>query len=168
LGVLYPERSFTASAPKKITDRFLQFPLGWPLVCLRHCHCGSVLLAAVGPEPEFADQILCMVAAGMLEGTGGIPDPRLRSYVAKRLSGDICPPKKGRGGDNAFRDAAIVGLLIPLLLAKGFKPTRNDSTEGECPCSILSKALDQIDIDLSEKRLSNLWARRVSKPKQKF
>ena len=114
-----------------------------------------------------ADGVLCNAAAVLLVTTGGIADQRLRMYAAKRLSGEICPPKKGRGGDNAFRDAAIVGLLIPFLLAKGFQPTRNDSTEGECACSILSKALEQIGIDLSGKRLSNLWARRVSKPKQK-
>jgi hypothetical protein len=53
----------------------------------------------------------------------------------------------------------IAGRLIPPLLAN-FHATRNEVTfDRESACSIVSSALERIGIDLSERRIGEIWAK---------
>jgi hypothetical protein len=100
----------------------------------------------------------------ILLATGAIADERLRTYAARRLSGDVKPTiRRGRGrtaDDNRHRDASIVIYLIPPLLQQ-FSATRNLATnrETESACSIVSKALAKIGFKLSEKRVAEIWGK---------
>ena len=121
-----------------------------------------LFLHDAGNRDSMADRVLCNAAAILLTMTGGIPDLRLRTYAAKRLSGEIkIKDKKARGrsaADNAYRDAVIVSSLIPPLL-ENFKATRNKVTlDQECACSVLEKALRKIKIPLGERRIAEIWA----------
>jgi hypothetical protein len=111
----------------------------------------------------FIDHVLCISAAVMLDAMGSIPDARLRSYVRDRLTGGLTHlTKRGRGQkktDNTYRDAVIVGRLIPPLLDR-FNATRNAETRHtESACSITTKALASVGVHMSEKRLENIWAK---------
>src|SRR5262245_2376864 len=110
----------------------------------------------------YCNRLLCNAAAVILEATGGIADKRLRDYACRRLSGDMPPPsiKPARGrdaDDNRWRDVCIVGYLIPPLLRAEFSPTRNEATESESACSIVSQALQEIGIQLGGKRIGEIW-----------
>ena len=112
----------------------------------------------------YCDRLLCNAAAMILQATGGIADKRLRDYACRRLSGDMPPPPvkpaRGRGADdNRWRNVCIVGYLIPPLLRAEFPPTRNEATETESACSIVSQALAKIGIKLGEKAIAKIWAR---------
>ena len=68
--------------------------------------------------------------------------------------------KQGRSADNdRWRNVCIVGYLIPPLLRAEFSPTRNEATERESACSIVSQALATIGIKLGEKAIAKIWAR---------
>jgi hypothetical protein len=112
----------------------------------------------------YCDRILCNAAAVILQATGTIADQRLRDYACRRLSGDMSRPpvKPARGrsaDDNRWRNVCIVGYLIPPLLRAEFPPTRNEATETESACSIVSQALAKIGIKLGEKAIAKIWAR---------
>ena len=99
-----------------------------------------------------------MAAARILQCTGEIADKRVR-----RLSGDVPPPpvKPARGrsaDDNRWRNVCIVAYLIPPLLEAGFPPTRNEATETDSACSIVSQALATIGIKLGEKAIAKIRA----------
>jgi hypothetical protein len=121
----------------------------------------EILLEKANGGSIAEDRILCNAAAILLSATKGISDSRLRNYASRRLSGDIqSSPKRGRGRsatDNSLRDVVIAGRLIPNLLPLGFHATRNDATEGECACSIVSDALGRVGISLSERRIAEIW-----------
>ena len=114
-------------------------------------------------QDAISDQIVCQAGAVILDATGGIFDDRLREYVVQRLNGDLPQPaRKGRGRsslDNSLRDTVIAGWLIPPLLKRGFRATRNEATEDPCGCSIVSEALQRIGIHLSEKRIAEIWGK---------
>lgn len=112
----------------------------------------------------YCDRILCNAAAVILQATGGIADKRLRDYACRRLSGDMPPPpvKPARGrsaDDNRWRNVCIVGYLIPPLLRAGFSATRNEATETESACSIVSQALQEIGIQLGERGIEEIWGK---------
>jgi hypothetical protein len=127
----------------------------------------ELLLVEARDGDPTADQLLCNAAAVILSATGSIPDDRLRKYTCERLSGDIEPPRKRRRGrsstENSHRNSVIAGWLVPPLLAKGFRATRNEATKdadkGECACSVVSEALEHVGIALSEKRIAEIWAK---------
>jgi hypothetical protein len=111
----------------------------------------------------YCDRLLCNAAAMILQATGGIADKRLRDYACRRWSGDMPPPPvkppRGRSADdNRLRNACIVGYLIPPLLVAEFPSTRNEATETESACSIVSQALATIEIELGEKHIAKIWA----------
>jgi len=120
----------------------------------------------------YCDRILRNAAAVILLATGGIADKRLRNYAARRLSGDIpapaVKPARGRSADdNRWRNVCIVGYLIPPLLRKGFHSTRNEATkyadkDAQSACSIVSRALNSVGIELSEKGVEAVWGARPS------
>ena len=122
---------------------------------------------ARGGDPT-SDELLCYAAAVMLKETGGIADQALRDYICGRLMlGPPRPtPRKGRSAkENRWRDVCIQGWLIPPLLPE-FPATRNDATtETESACSIVSEALKNIGIELSEKGVANVWNARPSSMK---
>jgi hypothetical protein len=101
-----------------------------------------------------------VAAAAMLNATGGISDRELRAYVEARLIGGMpVIGKRGRGrseADNAPRNLVIVGKLIPPLLDR-FDATRNPATKRESACSIVSKALERVDIHMSEGAVVRVW-----------
>jgi hypothetical protein len=120
------------------------------------------LLMAEAPSSPFCDQVLCNAAAAMLEATGSIAEPRLRSFACGRLGGGVAPmskPKRGRSSRDTWgRDAVIVSRLIPPLLDR-FKATRNDATaHTESACSIAQKALAEAGIHLSENQVESIWS----------
>ena len=68
-------------------------------------------------------------------------------------------PARGRSADdNRWRNVCIVAYLIPPLLEAGFPPTRNEATETESACSIVSQALATIGIKLGEKAIAKIRA----------
>jgi len=112
----------------------------------------------------YCDRILCNAAAVIFRATRTIADQRLWDYACRRLSGDIPTPtvkrKQGRSADdNRWRNVCIVGYLIPPLLRAEFSPTRNEATESESACSIVSQALQEIGIQLGEKRIQEIWSK---------
>jgi hypothetical protein len=115
-----------------------------------------------------SDELLCNAAGVMLDATSGIADPALRDYAAARLAGALRPTsKKGQGRsakENRWRDVCIQGWLIPPLLPE-FPATRNEATETESACSIVSQALRNIGIELSEKGVETVWNARPSSMK---
>jgi hypothetical protein len=119
---------------------------------------GEILIQGARSGDYTSDGMLCCAAAMILDATGEIANTKLRSYAVGRLSGDISPPKENRKYKNAYRDAVIAGWLIRPLVLEGFSPTRNEATEGESACSIVSQALKGIRVDLSERRLAEIWA----------
>jgi hypothetical protein len=121
------------------------------------------VLIAEADGDAFIDRVLCCTAATMLAALYSIPDPYLRAYVCGRLAGGLTPlTKRGKGQkktDNSYRDAVIVGRLIPPLLDR-FSATRNAETKHiESACSITTIALANVGVHMSEKRLENIWAK---------
>jgi hypothetical protein len=107
----------------------------------------------------YCDRILRNAAALILEATKGLSDDQLRSYVFKSLSGDNPDLKvDGRATRNMFRNRMIWQHLMLPLIQQGFNPTRNEATESECASSIVSKALQQVGIDLAERSVAEIWA----------
>jgi hypothetical protein len=122
---------------------------------------------ADAPTSTFCDQVLRTAAAAMLEATGEIGNPRLRSFACACLTGGATPiskTKRGRSSkDTWVRDTVIVGRLIPPLLER-FNATRNKASRNkdgaaESACSIVQKALAQIRHNMTEKRVEDIWAR---------
>jgi hypothetical protein len=114
---------------------------------------------ARGGDPT-SHEVLCYAAFVMLKATGGIADGVLRDYVCGWLMLGAPRRRKGRSAkENKWRDACIQGWLIPPLLPE-FPATRNDATETPSACSIVSEALNRIGIELSEKRVANVWGAR--------
>ena len=58
---------------------------------------GHLLIADARAGGSFCDRVVCCAAAVMLNATGGISDPELRTYVEERLSGGTTIGKRGRG-----------------------------------------------------------------------
>ena len=122
----------------------------------------DLLIADATAGDGFCDRVLCSAASVMLDATEGIFDPRLRSYMCGRLNRGLPTiSKRGRGqskGKHSYRDSVIAGRLIPPLLDR-FRATRNVGTKHiESACSIATKALEQVGIHMSEKRLENIWS----------
>ena len=123
---------------------------------------GDTLLAGADGD-TFIDSVLCITASIMLDATGGIPDGPLRTYICGRLLGRLSPiGKRGKGQKKTrheYRNAFIVGRLVAPLLDR-FNATRNAETKhAESACSITQKALVQVDMHMSEKRIENIWGR---------
>jgi hypothetical protein len=123
---------------------------------------GDVLIDGADRD-AFIDRVLCQAAAVMLDAIYSIPEPKLRSYVCGRLMGGLKPLTKRRRGkketDNSYRDAVIIGRLIPPLLDR-FRATRNAETKHiESACSITTRALASVGVHMSEKRLENIWTK---------
>lgn len=123
----------------------------------------DLLITDANSGDEFCDRVICSAASVMLDATGSILDPQLRSYLCGRLNRGVPTiSKRGRGrskGNNSYRDAVIAGWLIPPLLDR-FNATRNAETRHtESACSIATKALSRVGMHMSEKRLENIWAK---------
>jgi hypothetical protein len=148
------------------TDEPGIFPDGRGGSMIYHADLAEILFSEC--SDPYCDRLLCNAAAMILQATGGIADKRLRDYACRRLSGDMPPPPvkpaRGRGADdNRWRNVCIVGYLIPPLLRAEFPPTRNEATETESACSIVSQALATIGIKLGEKAIAKIWARYPSR-----
>jgi hypothetical protein len=121
----------------------------------------NIFLASARAGDYYSDGVACGAAALLLAATGGIADKRLRAYAAERLSGDVPPPAESTKDRNIYRDSVIASYLIRPLVLRRFRPTRNEATKdadkGESACSIVSQALDRIGLNLSERRLSEIW-----------
>ena len=124
----------------------------------------EIWLEAAEKGNYFCDQIARNAASLLLEATGHVSHDQLRKYACKALSGELPEPKvDSRTTRNVFRDQVISLQLIMPLIQRGFSPTRNDTTERECASSLCSKALAQNGIDLSERRLAEIWWEAVSR-----
>ena len=105
------------------------------------------------------DQVVCNAAALVLSATKAITDNSLRNYTIEALCREARPKRDARGTNNIFRDHVIWRwLMIPLVKA-GFNPTRNEATESESATSIVSQALKRIGLELSERRIAEIWSR---------
>jgi hypothetical protein len=126
----------------------------------------AVLLLEDADSTPFYDRVLCKAAAIMLDSTGRIDDPRLKTYAASRLVTGLPAKEKPRRGrstkDTWGRDVVIVGGLIPQLLDR-FSATRNREPKTkltESACSIVKTALARLGIHMSERRVEGIWERR--------
>jgi hypothetical protein len=149
-----------------VGERGIYFKWRGSLVVYDPAEAEIAIQHARGGDPT-SDELLCNAAAMMLDATGGIADKPLRDYICGRLMlGAPQPtPKKGRSAEkNRWRDVCIQGWLIPPLLPE-FPATRNEATKTESACSIVSKALKNIGIKLSEKGVANVWNARPSSMK---
>jgi hypothetical protein len=140
---------------------------------LRICWKGRMLVYDRGMAEIFLDgarrgdyqcnRCLGLAAAVILHATKTISDDRLREYVTDSLVRGVALTQKKRRGrdasDNAWRNACITGWLIPPLMQAGFSATRNAATEDESACSIVSKALKRVGIDLKEKAIATVWGK---------
>jgi len=112
----------------------------------------------------YCDGIVRNAAGLLLDAATRVSDNSLRNYAIKTLIGDIAELKvDSRATRNVFRDQVICLQLMLPLIQQGFRPTRNAATEAECACSICSKALARIKIDLSERRLAEIWNDAISR-----
>ena len=105
------------------------------------------------------DRVICNAAALVLSATKAIGDNSLRMYAFDALSRSALPTRDAQGTKNIFRDHVIWRWLMLPLVKAGFNPTGNDANESESATSIVSTALKRIGLDLSERRIAEIWTR---------
>jgi hypothetical protein len=127
----------------------------------------SVLLLPMARQDYYFDKSAGFFAAVMLDATGSIPDPQLRSHICGRLIGAFPEPKRDkRKSRNHYRDSVIVTLILSL--QPRFAATRSQQNE-ECGCSIVSAALKQIGHwwGSSEDRVKKIWLKLPSEHRKR-
>jgi hypothetical protein len=122
---------------------------------------GEQLIARAVIGDEIAHRVLCSVAARFVAGGCNMPK-RLRDYVAELLTRQSQQaPQRRRGRDpyaNYVRDFYITSAVLQLCRL-GLKPTRNRATERESACSIVSRALERLQVELAEPAVEKIWER---------
>jgi hypothetical protein len=69
------------------------------------------------------------------------------------------PKKRGRHQDRDRLRNQFIADAVETLRLRGFIPTRNDTSVEECGCSIVSMALAELEIQLSEKSIARIWGK---------
>jgi hypothetical protein len=129
---------------------------------------GKLIIDMARDGDADADTALCQLAAAFIDGGLPVP-PNLRSYISDRLrsSGEGTCARSNRRGPkmhtNFRRNYAIV-CAVAELVSRGFDVTRNEATEGESACSIVTSALKRLHtpISLSESAVAKIYASHVT------
>ncbi len=119
----------------------------------------AAFMAVAKSGDYMCDRVICNAAALVLSATKTISDNSLRMYAFDALSRTAPPKRDARGTSNVFRDHVIWRWLMLPLVKAGFNPTRNDASESESASSIVSTALKRVGLDLSERRIAEIWSR---------
>jgi hypothetical protein len=118
-----------------------------------------LVLLPMARADYYFDRVASTIASVMLDVTGCIADPHLRSHICGRLNGGIpAPMRDKRKSRNHYRDTVIATLVLNL--QPQFAATRSTSSaDKECGCSIVSKALKRIGQwwGSSEERVKKIW-----------
>jgi hypothetical protein len=93
--------------------------------------------------------------------------PNLSAFIVDRLyyvsAGEALPTRRGRKPHINFRRDFAIVRAIDDLTRRGFYATRNDATKAtakrESACSILVKALGQVNINMSEGAVEKVWTK---------
>lgn len=120
----------------------------------------SLIAKACKGDPD-ADAVLCGFASEFIRRGCLLPE-HLRDYIADQLYERSTSEKRKRGRDkhaNGRRNYYICEAVSGLI-EQGFSPTRNETTEDESACSIISQALKRHGIDLSERGVAKVWNQR--------
>ena len=134
-----------------------------PELALVWCHFSrmerrAVLSMGLAGVPR-AHACLC----GMAEFLTRIGDPLpswLQEYVISFVRDAPIRRKRGRSkSTNALRDVSIVQVVAMVTEAHDLQPTRNPTTCTDCVCSIVSEALAERGIAMTEANVAAIWAR---------
>jgi hypothetical protein len=86
-----------------------------------------------------------------------IPEP-VRKRAIEFLKQCRPPIGKHGGYSTAERDRVIIEAIVFIHRKYGINPTRNLINQGKaCGCSIVMEALRELEINLSEKTIANIW-----------
>jgi hypothetical protein len=108
------------------------------------------------------DTVIRKVIAEKLQADETLPS-NLRGYLVNHIVlADQIRQRVGRPVAHVFmRDTAIY-VAVETVIDRGFHPTRNDTSisRGDASaCSIVSAALAELDVTLSEKSVAAIWQR---------
>jgi hypothetical protein len=115
-----------------------------------------VIGKAVDGDVE-ADAALRKIAQGKLQKGSPLP-PNLAQYIDSLLADDRKPPDR-RGHPSKFARNLFVHAAVETIKRRGFAVTRNDSSAEyrASASSIVSSALDELGVTLSEKAVAGIW-----------
>lgn len=90
-----------------------------------------------------------------------MPDD-IRDYLLLRLCDGPASPRKGRASTKR-RDLCIMSVIRQLVDKYGLTPTRNRTSAGKpvtSACGIVTRALNELGINLAEASVDAIWSRR--------
>jgi hypothetical protein len=123
---------------------------------------GEHVIARAMRGDYLARNLLMIVASRFVESGCTMPK-RLREYVGNYLmqqAEDTAPLRRGQDPLIYFgRNYAIADAVYEVILQDGFLPTRNRSSENESACSIVTQALNRMDIPLGERSVEAIWGK---------
>jgi hypothetical protein len=109
------------------------------------------------------DTVLRKVISEKLLANETLP-PNLQQYLVNHiLLTDRNTQRVNKGGRPAadfFMRDAVIYTTVEATIDRGFRSTRNDTSTsrgGESACSIVSTALVELDVTLSEKSVAAIW-----------
>jgi hypothetical protein len=119
------------------------------------------VIEAAEAGDEIAHAALCRVCAEMLD-QGKMPPAALRAYGERALVRGPVTRSAGRSEhDNWRRDIGVACLVYLARERFGLSPSRNREQRRRCQpsaCSIVALALGRRRINITEKRIENIWA----------
>jgi hypothetical protein len=121
----------------------------------------SSLIQMAGFGWQEAHVSLCREAERITK-SGEVLPLELQEYLVS-IAKEGVPFKRSKGGDkfkNFGRDLCI-NMAIQQMIELGFSPTRNAATDAESACSIVSAALGDIGIHISEAGVAKVWEKHL-------
>ena len=103
-------------------------------------------------------ELACAIAAAYTKRDLPLP-LSLQRYVVEAAQG-TCRRRRGRDVlANLARDVAITVAVLAACRHGALKPARNEASEHECGCSIVSKALARVGMDMPEPTVVKAYQR---------
>jgi hypothetical protein len=104
-----------------------------------------------------ADTLLREVASEKLQAREALLPPNLTRYIVSNVLADPDRPKNpGRPPGHFDRDAWVY-LVVSDTLKRGFRLARNATTKSESASSIVTAALSELGVTMSEKSVARIW-----------
>jgi hypothetical protein len=160
----------TSSPPKRghVVRRFSMLEYGDRIINYLTPKVGwTELISAANAGDRDAEATLCGKAALLIDKGEKIPAP-LATYISSKLFNLFLAQgaRRGRSGDaNVVRNIVIVNF-VSILAGNEVPPTRNDASRdkgGEhSGCSLVAEVLQQLDFDINERGVEEVWRKRKS------
>jgi hypothetical protein len=107
------------------------------------------------------DDAYCREAADCLE-RGQMPPPYTIKKAVAKLRAETISDRTGLRGGDPSKDLArnVIFALTAFNLSQELRldPTRNEATEQPSGCSLAKEFLDELGVELSEKRLNEIYS----------